>query len=227
MKISKNLYIQVQIADILRGRKEDTSLTITEIYNQLTKRHNFKGTRKTVERNLHGMSNDFKLSSIGVKPARYWIDDYFEPDLKIGLNPYQIQLITYAIRNLAQTSSPPLRKTLKETEAALFTNLPDLTKKELSHSLRIYEDNRKAQSHQSWPKNNLELLFLCARKNLLFSAKLKLSGLSFEERHRERNFHIQKLWFDSGELYLKVMETETNKTYKLKGSNFNGVKVHI
>jgi hypothetical protein len=225
MTISKNIYLQVQIADLLRGKSSESALTITEITSLLKSRHNFQGTRKTVERNLHGMSNEFKLSSSGVKPAKYWIEDYFEPDLKIGLNPYQLQLITYALRNMAQVSTPTIKKALKETEATLFTHLPDITKKELQHSLRLYEENKKAKPAKSWPKNNFEKLLLCVRKNLHFKARLKLPNLSKKERHLMRTFTIKKIWFDRGEIYLKVFEVDRQKEFKVLGSNLNGVEI--
>jgi|GEM_PF-4240748 len=223
MSSSKNIYIHIQIAEILRGRSENSALTITEITEELEGRFQFKGTRKTVDRNLGGMSNDFKLSSIGERPSRYWIEDFFEPDIKIGLNPYQIQLITYALRNLRQTASKPLKKTLNETEAALFQHLPKITKDEIHHALKLYEDNRKAKPSPSWPKNNLETLFLAIRKNMPVSARLKISSLSEKERQIQRKLRIQKLWFEDGTPIIKAWD-HSSKTYRrLVVYNLNGL----
>jgi len=92
---SNNITIQLYIAEILSGRSELSALTVTEIQSKLEQTYNIKKCRRTISRNLHGMSDTFNIIDDGRKKSvRYWIETYMEPKIKVGLTPEHLQVIT-------------------------------------------------------------------------------------------------------------------------------------
>ena len=222
---SKNIYLHLQIADILRRKTETSALSITDIYNKLKSMTDFQGTRKTVARNIQGMSDDFKLQSTGERPAKYWIDSSFEPEIKIGLNPTQLQIITYALRNLKHTSIKPLAQLIAQTEATLFSHIPAAVSSELKYALKSYSPLTCKVAPTSYPKNNINDLFVAIRKKSWITAKIKELPSKDPNRDIHRKLAIVHIWFIGGVPMVKIYDG-FDKTYKeLSATRLNHISV--
>lgn len=222
---SKNIYLQTLIAEILRTCEDETAKSITEIRHQLESKYDYFCAYKTIARNIKGMSDSFKLSEVGERPVRYWIDSYYEPDFSIELNPFQIQLITYALRGLANQSTKPLAKALKDTEAALLNALPIEVKKELKYALKSYQSQKSTSKPVSYPKNNINEVFRAIRKKKLIKAKLKLPKLSEKQRHIMRTLTIKHIEIKQGLPVIQVFDHVDQIERTINATQLNSIQL--
>lgn len=222
---SKNIYLQLQIADILRKHTQEMPITITEIYERMCSLHDFKGTRKTIDRNLLGMSNEYKVLSSGERPAKYWIDSTYEPEFNISLNPTQIQLITYALRNLKESSTKPLQELLHATESAFYTHLPHSIVNDLKYALKSYKTLQKRPPAKNYSKNNITEIFYAIRKKYWITARIKEDTDDFKKRHTDRKLAIINIWFENGIPYLYIYDSYDQLYKIISATQLNGIKV--
>jgi hypothetical protein len=222
---SKNIYIHLNIAEVLRGRTEKSALSVTEIYEKLLENYNFDGNRKTIARNINGMSDEFKLLSSGERPVKYWMDSYFEPSVNVSLNPTQIQIIAYALRNLENTSIKPLAILIKQTESVLLSNLPVKLKSEVKYALKSYKTLSAKPKPITYPKNNITMILLAIRKKAWITAKVKDQSLSAADRDIVRRLAIINIWFEDGDPTVRLFDSTDNKYKTLSATLFNSIKV--
>jgi len=222
---SKNIYLQLYIAEILKSVDETSALTVTSIFNKLVSIYEFAGTRRTVARNINGMSNEYKLLSVGDKPVRYWIDSFYEADYKVDLSPSQIQIILYSLKNLKNTSTGPLIKLLRNTEANLLDKVPSIVKKELKYSLKSYKTLSEKPKAVTYPKNNIIDILLAIRKKHWVTANIKDMTLDFDGRHLARKLAIINIWFIDGLPMLKIYDATDGKYKEYCATIFNSVKI--
>ncbi|WP_412474168.1 hypothetical protein [Halobacteriovorax sp. YZS-1-1] len=222
---SKHLYLQSLIAEILRDRTEGNALTISEIHSKLEDNYDYFCARKTVARNIHGMSDNFKLLSIGERPVRYWIDSFFEPDVTISLQPKDLQLITYALRNLRDSSNSPLSKAFTEAETALLTALPKQIKDDLKYAVKSYKMTGKGRNIKVWPKNNIEKIFVAIRKKYWIRAKVKNKMFNDQERDIHRKLAIKHIWFSDGIPFIEVYDQLTDSLIVISATELNSIEL--
>lgn len=222
---SNNIYLQTLIAEILRTCDEQSALSISEIKNILEDKYDYRCAYKTVSRNILGMSDHYKLLEKGLKPVRYWIDSYYEPDFKIELSPYQLQLILYSIKNLRASSNKLIARELKHTELNLLSSLPSTLVEELKYALKSYSPKTSIKPKENYPKNNINEIFTAIRKKRWVTAKVKNMKWPKAKRHQELKMAIRKIFFKEGIPYIEVYFDELGKTETISASICNSIKI--
>lgn len=189
-------------------------MSISEIYNALIGQ-GVTVTKKTIERDLVEVSNNFKLLETGTYPMRFYASVDFCPDYELLLSESELQVILLALDNLKQTSPKYLQGLCASAETSLESKLP----KSLASDLATYKDlhlfsygiNGRAVAKDN---ESFGLIMKCLRQGKAFTAHNISPYKDDEYNSRQRNFAPLLFHMSGGIPYLVVRDLDDGEKIK-------------
>lgn len=223
---TNNPRIQVLIAEILKPYPG--MLTVSELTKKVNDKFDRQYNRKTIERNLFGMLDLFKMHTNEEEnehPRRFGMGDNIDPAFSITLSINDIQLLSYALRAFSGSAPKTLKPSLNQVETALLSTLPDSTKSELRYALKSYKTPSHVKESPSFKKNDVSKVFMAIRKKHWMTARVKDMSKSKASRHINQKIAVVNIWVENGLPWLHLYSENSDSYFDLKATSLNGISL--
>lgn len=214
-----------QILQMLRGRDEESALSITEVCDELSNQ-GVSVDARTVRRDFDELSSDYGILSTEGYPQRFYLSSDFHFKHQVQFTETELQVLMIALNNLKHTSDQYFEKVASGIETLILKNLPSQTVKSLNQEKKKYFfDFSIAGKPQSSEEKNFELVLKALRQNQCISCQNVSPYKSAIKQERLRLFAPHRFVLTAGVPYLLVQDLEDKQIKRLRLNRLRNVNI--
>lgn len=203
--------------------------TLTELTTFLNKNHDWNFSRKTYERDLAELSNEYEISESTDSPARYSLLNPSNFKFKTSLNEREIQTIVIALELLKKSTPGPFTRMAKEVELSLSSALDANTAKEMNRLRDLHSVGNSMSGRGKLPHiGEIEILLVALRKARVFECNYSSPYQKDTKKSQaKRRFLPLSLEMFGGSPYLLIQDLDTpdRKIKRIKVFRVSNVKL--
>lgn len=223
-KLSKSRR-QDLIFSLLKGKDEDSALTIFEIYEFLSK-EDIAIDKRTIRRDMDELSETHGLISTDSHPERFYPSKDFEIKYKLELNNLTLQTLIIALNNLKHTSHDYFNDYATQAETTILAALDQKTSDELraSKDKYIFDFSLAGKPNHSEIKE-FEKIMTALRENRIIYCNNDAPTKDASYNQRKRQFAPYKFILTAGIPYILVQDLEDKEFKKLRITRLKNVSL--
>jgi predicted DNA-binding transcriptional regulator YafY len=213
------------INGILRGKDQDTGLTVSQLHEALIN-EGIKVELRTVRRDLDDLTKTHGLVATESRPERYYPSKDFELKFDLELNEQTLQVLLVALNNLKFTSHSYFKNIVTEAENAIYANLDSNIEQELRASKEKYHFDYSTGGKPSDSNlKDFEKIMRAIRENKIITCKNNSPAKSDEYNKRWRTFAPCLFLLSSGIPYVIAQDLEDKNFKTLRMTRLQDVRI--